>query len=242
MGGAGRARLVRLLIGGVVTLLAFGGLAMLVSSNDRATVAETASGESAAPGKPAVEKPCDGKSGEGSPGSFIPNEDGIKFGSLDEMVATADLVTLGTVTEVSPREIEPQDGDGEPGLPVLDVMVSVDETLKGKKVPEALVTVKTLEFAYSGGDTEWRCPGERVLLFLSPSTEEPGFYTTVITNYSQSVYLLRNDKPEATVRDSLPDAVVRKVEALSVPELRREVGEAKEKIEKGEVKPLKREL
>lgn len=45
MDGAGRARLVRPLIGGAVALLALSGLVMLVSSNDRATVAETPSGE-----------------------------------------------------------------------------------------------------------------------------------------------------------------------------------------------------
>ncbi|MDP9456652.1 MAG: hypothetical protein CYG60_07760 [Actinobacteria bacterium] len=158
------------------------------------------------------------------------------------MIATADLVTLGTVREAISREVEPQDGAGGPELPVLDTVVRVDEILKGGKVPGALATVKTLEFAYSGGDTEWRCPGERVLLFLSPSTEEPGFYTTAITNYSQSVYVLRNGKPEATVRDSLPDKVVQKVESLSAPELRRKVENAEEGREKGEIKPLKREL
>ena len=241
MDDAGRWRLIGLLMGGAVVLVALGVVVALALSGNRSTVAETPSGE--APGKPDAEKPCDETPGEGPPASFIPNEDGIEFGSFDEMVATADLVAIGTVAETTPRVIKPEPGDhpGEMGLPTLDVAVRMDEVLKGRASDdEALATVKTLEFAYSGGDTEWRCPGERVLLFLSPSTEERGFYTTVRTNYGQSVYVLRTGKPEATVRDSLPDEVVQEVESLSLPELRREVGE--EKIEKGEVKPLKREF
>lgn len=50
MDGAGHARLIRLLLG-VVALLALGAVAVLMSSSNTATVAETPSKASTAPGK-----------------------------------------------------------------------------------------------------------------------------------------------------------------------------------------------
>ena len=83
-------------------------------------------------------------------------------------------------------------------------------------------------------------PGERALLFLSRSTEKPGgFY---ITNYSQSVYVLRDARFIPAVHDGLEDPVVQKIENLSLPELHHEVENAKAKIQRGEVKPLQREF
>ena len=52
MDGAGRAGLVRLLLGGAVALLALGVVVVLVLSGDRSTVAEAPSGESTAPADP----------------------------------------------------------------------------------------------------------------------------------------------------------------------------------------------
>ena len=189
------------------------------------------------------------------------------FDSLDQMVATSDLVATGTVTEVLPGEIEgarphnpteeypegrnaveaspsPERSAGadevaENGVRYLNTVVTIDQVLKGS-APASVVTVETLKLEYGtpGMPSDWRKPGTRVLLYLKPSTEpeEPaGFYQP--TNHSQSVYVLQDRDLISTVRDpSLP--LSDRVASLSLPELRQEVEQAKERISRGEVKAL----
>ena len=165
-------------------------------------------------------------------------EEVYMFTSTAEMVATADLVVVGTVLEVRPGEIGPADSPEEQ-IETLEAVVRIDEVLKGR-APGGPVVLETIDQAYTAGNTEWRCPGERALLFLSRSTEKPGgFY---ITNYSQSAYVLRDARFIPAVHDGLEDPVVQKVENLSLPELRHEVENPKAKIQRGEVKPLQREF
>jgi hypothetical protein len=169
-------------------------------------------------------------SGEQAPSGFVGS--GSTFESLDQMVATADLVVMGTVTNVRPGEVE---AAGTPEEVVhLNAVVGVDEVLKGP-APEGPVVVKTLELAYSGPYAkEWRRPGERVLLFLSRSRETAGLYIPAAISHDQTAYILQSDDLVATVSDPLSDRVA----GLSVPELRREVEEARTRAARGEVKPL----
>lgn len=175
MDGAGHARLVRLLLGGAVALLSLVAAAVLVSSSFRATVAEAPPGGSAALAKTTAEEPCDKRSGEG-PSAMLVNEDGRHFASLAQAVATADLVVLGTVSEVRPGGIGPANSPEEQ-IETLEAVMRVDEVLKGR-APGGPLTLETMEQAYTAGNTEWRCPGERALLFLSRSTEKPGGSTS----------------------------------------------------------------
>ena len=98
---------------------------------------------------------------------------------------------------------------------MFNTVVRVDEILKGS-APSAAVTVKTLELAFGGpGPEEWRKPGERVLLFLSPSRETTGLYILANTNYSQTAYIFQGEDVRATVGDRLSE----KIAALSLPEV-----------------------
>lgn len=85
--------------------------------------------------------------------------------------------------------------------------------------------------AYTAGNTEWRYPGERVLLFLSRRTEKPGGLCP----------RGRQAHPAVCTRTT-GDPVVQHIGSLSLPELCSEVENAKSRIEKGEVEPLKREF
>ena len=100
MDGARRSRLMRLLLGGAVALVALGVVVALALSGNRSTVAEAPSGGAEAARKPIAEKPCDETPDEG-PSAMLVNEDGTRrFTSLAQAVATADLVVVATVSEV----------------------------------------------------------------------------------------------------------------------------------------------
>lgn len=170
-------------------------------------------------------------------------ESELMFGSLDEMAAASDLVVVGTVTEVRPGQVTVITRDAAPSYPEgtdtaggqeettqespedlveevrdLNAVVSVDNALKGSP-PEDSVTVATLDYAYGGPQsTEWRKPGERVLLFLSRSTETPGLYIPAEASYEQAVYVLQGSDIVAPTTD--PDEPVNaRVTGLSLPEL-----------------------
>ncbi|MGI8910228.1 MAG: hypothetical protein ACR2JR_06705, partial [Rubrobacteraceae bacterium] len=173
---------------------------------EQASGAETSSEKSSQSGKPAS-------------GGFFAS--GPMFQSLDQMVATADLVVMGTVTDARPGEVMAAGTPDE--VRNLNAVVNVDEVLKGP-VPNGPIVVKTLELGYTGpGKTEWRQPKEPVLLFLSDSRETPGLYIMAGISYDQTAYIRQADGLAATVRDPVSNSVA----SLSVPELRREVDQAK---------------
>ena len=219
-----------LLIGAAVLLLIGAVVALLVLPAGGGGTLPSASGESEPDdGKtPAPEEALPEKkdaSSEPALGGF--RASGPTFRSLDEMVATVDLVAIGTVTEVTSREV------GDPATPekemFLRTVVSVDEVLKGA-TPESPIVVDTPELAYAQPHTEWRRPGERVLLFLSRGPEAPGFFPT---SHSQSVYVHQSGDLRPTVHGPLSERIA----SLSVEELRQQVQEAKAKIARGEVEP-----
>ncbi|CAN5156541.1 hypothetical protein BH18ACT10_BH18ACT10_07120 [soil metagenome] len=162
---------------------------------------------------------------------------GPTFHSPDQMVATADLICTGAVTKVLPGKVE---AAGTPdAVRDTNVVIGVDEVLKGDASTES-VTVKTPQLAYDGPqNTEWRRTGERVLLFLSHSREKETKrkYIVAGTSYGQTAYILQNADLVATASDPLS----RRVAHQSLPELRREIQEAKAKIRRGEVEPLQPE-
>ncbi len=184
-------------------------------------------------------------------------ESELMFSSLDEMVAASDLVMVGTVTEVRPGQVTVIARDAAPSYPEgtnaaesqeeitqaspeelveevrdLNTVVRVDNALKGSP-PEDSVTVTTLDYAYGGPQsTEWRKPGEHVLLFLSRSTETPGLYIPAEASYEQAVYVLQGSDIVAPTTD--PDEPVNaRVTSLSLPELIVAVRDAKAKTPGG---------
>lgn len=103
----------------------------------------------------------------------------------------------------------------------LTTVVRVDDVLKGS-VRAQLVAVETLELAFGGPALpDWRKPGTRVLLFLSPSREpETGeVYIPANTNYSQTAYVIKGQDITAAVDDPLSERIA----ALSLPEVRQAV-------------------
>jgi hypothetical protein len=142
---------------------------------------------------------------------------GPHYGSLAELTAKSNLVVLGTVKEVVPGEI---DAAGTPeAVEHTNTAVRIDEVLKGSASSD-VVTVKTLDVAFGlPNATEWRSPGTRVLLFLSPSRETAGLHILANTNYSQTAYVVEGENVALT----LPDAVSERIATLSVGEIRQVV-------------------
>ena len=142
---------------------------------------------------------------------------GTYYSSPDELVTKTELVVTGTVQEVVVGEVVAEPGDDEYPTRWLDTTLIVDEVLKGPS--SDTVVVQTLELAF-GGRAEWRKPGERVLLFLSASREEPSLF--ILSNdgdgpaYGQAAYIVRDEDVIATT----DDVVAERVAALSLAELR----------------------
>lgn len=246
----------RLLIFGALALLfvvSFGVTLILLGSGEEATVSQRTSvtnGESNAE-TPSTAR---GTTASNSPGGFQMSESRI-FESLDQMVATSELVATGTVIEVLPGRVireetldsgesypDPVGNEGtvspppppeevaEPGAyPTRfpQTMVRIDEVLKGAAPAAGVIPVETLELAYAPPNLEWREPGERVLLFLVRG-RVPGVPEPLYfpANQSQSVYVLRGNDLVATVSDPVIPLTER-IASLSLPQLRAEVEQAK---------------
>ena len=207
----------RLLVVGAVALLVLASVVLLL----------VLSGGRGASSKASSEKPAP------SGGLLLTSRP--TFESLDQMVATADLVVMGTVADVRGGGVDAAGTAEEVGH--LNTAVVADEVLKGPAIGGPVV-VKMQGLAYSGpGKAEWRRPEERVLLFLSHSREQEGLYIPAGISYDQTAYVLRAADGEiaATVPD---DPLSSRVAGLSVAELRQQVEEAKARDARGEVKPL----
>lgn len=142
---------------------------------------------------------------------------GTYYTSPAELMDKSELVVTGTVQQVVVGEVVAEPEDDPYPTRWLDTTVMVDDVLKGP--PTDTVVVETLELAFSGR-AEWRKPGERVLLFLSLSREEPGPF--ILSNdgegpaYGQAAYILRDEDVIATTDDEIAERVA----ALSLAELR----------------------
>jgi hypothetical protein len=138
---------------------------------------------------------------------------------MDELVRKSDLIVIGTVEESVVGEVS----DDDPECPTRNVhtTVSVEDALKGS-APEGDVIVPTLELAFNGNEEDWRVPGHRVLLFLTPSRErdEP-FYILSNVNYLQTTYFVDGDEIEPGVEPHTDiTGLSERVAKMTVPELR----------------------
>lgn len=199
------------------------------------------------------------QSSESLPGGGDFLASGPTFASFDQMVATADLVATGTVTEVLPGEIEgagtrqdtptypeggaaevpqeevqPPDPAGVDAVRYRNAVIRLDNVMKGNALT-GVITVAAPQLAYAPPHEEWRRPGERVFLFLLRGSE-PGLY--IPANHSQSVYRISQGGGLFNTTTGYHAPVDGYVETLSPPQLGAQVQEAKAKIASGEVKPL----
>jgi hypothetical protein len=142
---------------------------------------------------------------------------GTYYTSLAQLMAKSELVVTGTVQQVVVGEVVAEPADDEYPTRWLDTTLMVDEVLKGS--PSDTLVVETLELAF-GDRSEWRKRGERVLVFLSPSREEPGLFILSNDgsgpNYEQAAYMLRDEDVIAITDDEIAERVA----ALSLSELR----------------------
>lgn len=150
------------------------------------------------------------------------------FESLPRMVATSDVVVLGTVTDIRQGMTV-----GEPGeeIQLLDVAFDVQEALYGSTEPSRTLTVQSDPFIPT--EPEWRGIGNTVLLFMKVNTD-PGAEGRYYPINEQSVYLVSGTDVQATTDH---DSFSREVAAMTLDEIREKVKEAAEAIAAGDVKP-----
>lgn len=146
-----------------------------------------------------------------------------KFESIPVLVATSDVVTVATVTDVRDGAVI---GEGEAGLRLTEVTLRLGEVLRGDPAARTLrVEIDDAIAASSGLKV-----GERSLLFLQRK-DEASFRPV----NSQAIYHITT--PEGRVDAVGDDAFSRQVAARSLAGLRSEIRAANEQIAAGTVKP-----
>lgn len=119
--------------------------------------------------------------------------------SLDEMSRTADLVVVGTVLSRTSR----YDAPPRAHRIVTDVVVHVDDSVRGEAAGEVIVTTPGGEVDGMGqivtGAPVLR-PGEEVVLFLHPARLTPVGPRRAIVGLSQGMFVIHRDRPGAPPR------------------------------------------
>lgn len=167
---------------------------------------------------------CASDEGTGlSPGGEATSE--YWFQSLPRMVATSDVVVLGTVVEIQKDVML---GTPPEEIYMLHADLDLEETLYGSDVPSPL-TVQTDQDVST--EPEWRQVGNTVLAFMKLSTDPNflGFYYPV---NPQSVYLVvGTDLQETVEADPFSEGVAK----MTLDEIRSKIEQAKRAIAAGEV-------
>lgn len=147
---------------------------------------------------------------------------GEDYETLEELVTESDLIIMGTVGDS--RVAEVRDKNDEFPTRTVHTTVAVDEVLKSSG-SHAEVVVSTQELGFGGpGVDEWREPGRRVILFLTPSLETAGVYVPSNQAYFQAAYIVRGEDLEITVASGADVyGLNRRVAAMTVSELRDKV-------------------
>jgi hypothetical protein len=164
----------------------------------------------------------------GSPSSQGAASSEYWFGSLPVMVATSDIVVLGTVTEVTTGITE---GSPPEEIQLHRSVIHVDETLFASVAVDSTVTVETLELVAPQPD--WRTVGSTVVAFLRLSAEgdTPGMYYPI---NEQSVFLVKGPDVQAT---NDHDLFTERIACFSLDELRTRIEAATDAVEEGKVSP-----
>jgi hypothetical protein len=153
-------------------------------------------------------------------------EDVYTFNNLAKMVATTEVIVIGTVADVTKGRVV-----GPPGEEVqyLDTTLDVEKVLAGD-VTDTQLTVETLELEVY--EFDWRQPGERLVAFLSPSGPEAGgrLYPT----NSQSIFVVGEGDE---LKPWVDDAFVRTYEGMLLDDFMALIEKAKAKVSGGKVSP-----
>jgi len=157
------------------------------------------------------------------------------FDDPNDMVATADLVVLGEVTAAERGAVSDQ---GDVVYTARRLQVTVERRLFGTPAGPVVV-VNDLGWERSRGrEVPWRIPGmirlevgDRAILFLR---EEP---TTGLFELLNDQAGYRVDGTGIADSDR-SDPLVRRVEAMSVPELERLIEEAAAAVRQGRLQPV----
>lgn len=172
-----------------------------------------------------------GKAASTAPGPDLQPREAYRFATLPTLVATVDLVAVGTVTDIQAgRTVGPKDEE----IQYQDVVFHIDELLNGTTLDET-VTIETLELGQTNsGSAEWRDEGRRILAFLAKSSdaEESDKYHPI--NITQSMFVLDGEDLRATAAS---DAFANQIASLTLPQVEVAVQEAIDLIERGTVVP-----
>lgn len=148
--------------------------------------------------------------------------DGPVYESLHGLVAESDLIVMGTVEDSFIGKVHDDDPTGQFPSRDLHTVVRVEELLKGSK-PGDEITVVTIELAFAGPNLDdWREPGDRVLLFLTRSSETPGAFILANINYLQTAYSIQGDDVGTTIGGDTT-GLAERISALSLVDLRRAI-------------------
>jgi hypothetical protein len=210
------------------------GLAFLTFATTAATVIAIRSG-SGDPGEASSassprERPAAEREGEGeawtppAPGGFAAH--GIVYGTVNELVRASDLILIGTVEETRVAEVIGEGPEDEFPTRTLHTTVAVEEVLRGSGSGGS-IGVATDELAFRApGLEDWREPGRRVLLFLTPSREsnEPDVYVLANLAYFQAAYFAVGEELEMTAPPGTDvTGLSQRIAAMRVPDLRERV-------------------
>jgi hypothetical protein len=152
-----------------------------------------------------------------------------------DMVATSDLVVLGTVTAIERGGVSDQ---GDVVYTTRLLHVAVDRRLFGTLDGETLVVEDLGWEKVDGQEVPWRVQGlirleigERAFLFLrkDPGTGRFGFLS------DQGGYRVEGTEIADTDRT---DPMVQRIEDMSVPQLERLIAEAAADVRSGQLKPI----
>jgi len=145
------------------------------------------------------------------------------YGSVKELVLESDLIVISTVTGTVVGDTHTEGPEDDFPTRLLHTTVRVEESLKGEALPDDRLIVRTDELAFVGpGVEDWREPGTRVLLFLTPSREQAGLHILANLNYLQTAYLVSGDDIRRMVGGDVSQ-VSQELAAMSTEELREAV-------------------
>jgi hypothetical protein len=175
-----------------------------------------------------------GRQSQSAPQSLGAGSSRWHFSDPRDMVATSDLVVLGTVTAVERAGVSDQ---GDVVYTTRLLHVKVEDRLFGKPTGDPVV-VEDLGWEKAGGqEVPWRVQGmirlevgDRAVLFLrkEPSTGLFGLLSDQASYRVEGTDIADSDRT---------DPMVRRIEGMSVSELERLIDEAAAAVSRGELRP-----
>lgn len=156
------------------------------------------------------------------------------FASLDQMVATSDLVVIGTVDSVSTGRAL---GDGvapDPDLQFMELSITATSSLHNNAGPVIQLEVETHPIGYSDAPV-WFEPGTKAIFFLHEKADRPEWYRP---SNSQGVFIL--DPATQRVVAGVSGAMTDAYSGLTLVQFQAEIDAAVRAVDAGLVQPLPR--